>query len=164
MLVGEAIVAMTEYFEGSVPDIEHFLKVYGYAKAIGEAEKLDARTQYILEVASVVHDIGVRNAKRKYNSDAGKYQEELGPDEARVLLTGLGCEPDVVERVCFLVGHHHTYEGVDGVDYRIILEADFLVNAWNQKTSPEGIVHARDKFFRTKTGTELLNHCLLKQE
>ena len=25
--------------------------------------------------------------------------------------------------------HHHTYTGVDGIDYQILLEADYLVNA-----------------------------------
>lgn len=36
--------------------------------------------------------------------------------------------PKVTERVSYLVGHHHTYDHIDGMDYQILVEADFLVN------------------------------------
>ena len=93
----------------------------------------------------------------KYGNDAGPYQEELGPGEAEKLLRKLGCDEKRMERVCFLVGHHHTYAGVDGVDYRILLEADFLVNAANKKLSKENVAAARENFFRTESGIDFLN-------
>lgn len=43
------------------------------------------------------------------------------------------------------------------MDYRILLEADFLVNAFEDDLSSESICTFREKVFRTKTGTELLN-------
>ena len=61
-----------------------------------------------------------------------------------------------VERVCWLVGHHHTYEGVDGIDHRILLEADFLVNADESGASPEAIREMYEKVFRTYGGRKLL--------
>lgn len=36
--------------------------------------------------------------------------------------------PKVAERVSYLVGHHHTYDHIDGMDYQILVEVDFLVN------------------------------------
>ena len=41
MTVGSVVTAMIEYLHGNLHEVEHLLKVYGYAKAIGEE---DART------------------------------------------------------------------------------------------------------------------------
>lgn len=59
----------------------------------------------------------------------------LGPDEAEKLLNKLGVDEKIIERVCFLVGHHHTYNMIDGLDYQILVEADFLVNAYEDNLS-----------------------------
>lgn len=48
---------MIEYSKGNLHDINHFMKVYAYAKVIGECEKLDKNTQTVLEVSAIVHDI-----------------------------------------------------------------------------------------------------------
>lgn len=128
MTIGSVISAMIELLQGNLHETEHMLKVYGYAKAIGEEEGLDPVTQCSLEIAAVVHDIGIPFALEKYGSDAGPYQEELGPAAARSLLTKLNCDEAIIHRVCYLVGHHHTVTNVNGIDHRILLEADFLVN------------------------------------
>ncbi len=160
MKTGLAISAMIDYLGGDRHQVEHMLKVYGYAKAIGEMEGLDARTQEVLEFAAVVHDIGIPRAIEKYGSDAGPYQEELGPAEARKLLEGIGCDEALIARVCTLVGRHHTYTGVDGLDLRILLEADYLVNAAHQHHSKEAVEAAKARFFRTAAGIRFLERCL----
>ncbi|MBQ8505921.1 MAG: HD domain-containing protein [Clostridia bacterium] len=156
MKIGSVISAMIAYLRGNRHEVEHMLKVYGYAKAIGELEGLDVRTQEILEVAAVVHDIGIPRAIEKYGNDAGPYQEELGPAEAKKLLGELGYDEELVDRVCALVGRHHTYTNVDGMDCRILLEADYLVNASHNKHAPEAISAAKGAFFRTETGMRFL--------
>ena len=162
MSIGDVITAMIDYLHGNLHEVEHLLKVYGYAKAIGEEEGLDPATQRTLEIAAVVHDIGIPRAMEKYGSDAGPYQEELGPAEARRLLSGLGCDEGTIERVCTLVGRNHTYENVDGMDCRILLEADFLVNAGFNHYDRKAVEAARESFFRTLTGIRYLNECLLR--
>ena len=162
MKTGLAISAMIDYLKGNLHEVEHLLKVYGYAKAIGELEGLDARTQEILEIAAVVHDGGIPRAIEKYGSDAGPYQEELGPAEARRLLESIGCDDQLIDRVCTLVGRHHTYTDVDGLDCRILLEADYLVNAAFNHHSQKAILAAKESFFRTETGIRFLQTCLLK--
>ena len=162
MKTGLAISAMIDYLKGNLHEVEHLLKVYGYAKAIGEMEGLDARTQEILEIAAVVHDIGIPRAIEKYGSDAGPYQEEMGPAEARKLLADIGCDEALIERVCVLVGRHHTYTDVDGLDCRILLEADYLVNAAFNHHGEKAILAAKESFFRTQTGIRFLQTCLLK--
>ena len=52
-----AIEKMIDFYQGNLRDIEHFLKVWAYAKTIGEQESVDENTQGILELAAVVHDI-----------------------------------------------------------------------------------------------------------
>lgn len=149
------LAAMMEYDRGDVKRIQHFVKVYEFARTIGRLEKLDEHTQFILESAAVVHDIGIHLSEQKYGSSSGKYQELEGPAEARKLLQSLGWPEDVTERVAYLVGHHHTYHGIDGLDYQILVEADFLVNLYEDEISLAGQKSAYEKIFRTKSGKRL---------
>ena len=144
--------AMIAYEEGNASRIAHFMKVYAYSKMIGEAEGLDEKTQYILEATALVHDIGIKPAKEKYGSSAGPYQEKEGIPVARKMLTNLGYEEDVVERVAYIVGHHHTYSDIDGLDYQILVEADFLVNLDEDHCEAKTIASVKEKIFKTKTG------------
>lgn len=154
--VADVILKMIEYYTGDVKRINHFLKVYSFCKAIGNGENLDKTTQYTLEIAGTVHDIGIKISEEKYNSSAGKYQELEGPSQAEELLTELNIDRNIIERVCFLVGHHHTYNSVDGIDYQILIEADFLVNAFEDNLSIPAIKNMKDKIFRTNTGIKIL--------
>lgn len=149
------VSAMTAYDAGDPMRIHHFLKVHAFARLIGLEEGLDPDTQFILETAAVVHDIGIHRAEAVYGSSHGKYQEELGPAEADTLLTGLGWPRAAIDRVMFLVGHHHTYAGIDGADYQILVEADFLVNLYEDGLPPAGQKHAYETIFKTETGKRL---------
>lgn len=155
--IGHVINAMIGYYAGDVRRVNHFLKVYGFAKAIGEAEGLGDGTQQILEIAALTHDIGIKNSENKYNSSAGNYQQIEGPPEAKKLLEKLDVDEAVIDRVCWLIAHHHTYTDIQGIDYQILVEADFLVNAYEDKLSHEVIENVRDKVFKTKAGNKLLN-------
>lgn len=73
------------------------------------------------------------------------------------MLTRLGFSDEVTRRVCWLVGHHHTYHPVEGPDHQILLEADFLVNAMEEAMSEAAIRTGREKVFSTKTGLALLD-------
>ncbi|WP_227020691.1 hypothetical protein [Sinanaerobacter chloroacetimidivorans] len=54
---GQVINEMIHYYAGDPLQINHFLKVYGFAKAIGEMEGLDAETQEILEKHAGIHRV-----------------------------------------------------------------------------------------------------------
>lgn len=156
--IDELKLRMIGYYSGDPKRIQHFIKVHEFARLIGRSEGLDIKTMYILDAASVVHDIGIKPAEEKYGKGicGGKLQEELGAAPARKMLTELDFDKEVIERVCFLVAHHHTYEGVDGEDWQILLEADFLVNAYEDGLSAQAVRTAEKKFFRTQTGRSLL--------
>lgn len=147
--------AMMEFYRGDAHQIQHYIKVHSFARQIGEGEGLDARTQFVLEAAALVHDIGIKPAKEKYGSSRGPLQEQEGPAPARELLTKVGLHPDDIERICWLVGHHHTYEPVEGIDHRILLEADYLVNQHEGQKDKAAARAAIESFFRTKTGIDL---------
>lgn len=151
-----AIEKMILFYEGSLHDINHFLKVYAYAETIGRLEKLDAVTHERLALAAVIHDIACPLCRLKYGNAAGKHQEAEGGPLAVQFLTPLGCARDTVERVSYIVAHHHTYTDVDGLDYQILLEADFLVNADESGMPKEAVRKAKDAFFKTGTGIRLL--------
>ena len=153
--VTSVLNAMIAYDAGDPKRIHHFLKVHAFARLIGLEERLDPDTQFILETAALVHDIGIHKAEAVYGRSSGKYQEELGPAEAEVLLTPLGLPRQVVERVMYLVGHHHTYDHIDGPDYQILVEADFLVNLYEDSIPEDGQKHAYETIFRTETGKQL---------
>ena len=148
---------MAEYDRGDVPRIQHFVKVHDFAVTIGQLEQVDEATLFVLETAAILHDIGIHPSERKYGDCSGKHQEELGPDEARRMLHELGgYTEEQVERVCFLIAHHHTYKDVVGIDWQILLEADFLVNAY--AVLPDGAAFRtfEDIVFRTPSGRHLL--------
>jgi HD superfamily phosphodiesterase len=159
--IGEVIEAMIAYNKGDARRNNHFLKVYGFAKTIGELENLDTKTLEILEIAAVTHDIGIKLSEKKYNSSAGNFQQIEGPEEARKLLLGLGTEVQVIERVCWLIAHHHTYTNITGMDYQILVEADFLVNSFEDSLSASAILKVKEKLFRTRTGKTLLDNMYL---
>ena len=147
--------AMMEYEKGSPKRVQHLIKVYEFSRLIGKMEKLDEHTQMILESAAIVHDIGIRLSLEKYNSSSGNYQEIEGPPEAKSLLESLGWPEDVTERVCWLVGHHHTYKDIDGIDYQILVEADFLVNLYEEESAPSVQKSVYQKIFQTESGKRI---------
>lgn len=149
--------AMTRWFGRDAARVQHFLKVWAFARMIGRRERLEEEQLFVLESAALAHDIGIKTAEARYHSCAGHYQEELGPEDARPMLEELGYTPEETERICWLIGHHHTYGLDGGLDYQILLEADFLVNAYEEPFSREAIAAGGERFFRTQAGLELLH-------
>ena len=148
---------MMEFDHGDPMRIQHFMKVWGFARQIGKMEELDEQTQEILETAAIVHDIGIKVCLEKYGKCTGKHQEEEGPALAEKMLTELGYDAELISRVSFLVGHHHTYTNVKGIDYQILLEADFLVNSYEGQKKSETIEAFCRNVFRTPSGIRLLS-------
>ncbi len=71
MNIAKVMKAMIGYYSGDINRINHFVKVYGYAKTIGELEGIDELTQEILEIAAITHDIGIKVSEEKYQSASG---------------------------------------------------------------------------------------------
>lgn len=154
----ELVSRMTAYDRGSPKRIQHFLKVHAFSRTIGILEGLDEETLYILETAALVHDIGIRNSLEKYGNEAGPLQEKEGPPEAEKMLKEVGGYTDAqLERILYLIGHHHTYKDVQGIDYRILIEADFLVNLYESNVKYKAILAADQSIFQTVAGKKILH-------
>ena len=147
---------MIHYYQGDPKHIQHFVKVHDLSRLIGQSEGLDEDTMYVLEAAALVHDIGIKVGMEKYGRSDGKTQEAEGPAAAREMLTALGFQERVIRRVEYLVGHHHTYKDIDGLDYQILVEADFLVNYFEDGLDKEHIKKSAEKIFKTETGKKIV--------
>ena len=154
-MLDKLMLKMAEFDKGVPQRIQHFTKVHAYCALIGRSEGLSEREMLILEAAAYTHDIGIKPALEKYGSAKGPLQEQEGPAYAREMLDGLGFDDDVIERVCWLIAHHHTYEPVEGIDHRILIEADFLVNLFEGNASAEACRAAYEKHFETEAGKRL---------
>ena len=155
---------MIEYYAGDSRRVHHFLEVHSFAKLIAEIENMDPGEQEVLEIAALTHDIGIKNAELKYGYNNGRLQEQEGPPEARRLLRDAGADERAVERACYLVAHHHTYRNIDGLDYQILVEADFLVNIFEGEFSKKQVDSIREKVFRTQTGLNILQHMFYERK
>lgn len=150
--------AMIKYDGGDVPRIQHFVKVHDFARMIGVAEDVGSEQLFILEAAAILHDVGIHAAEAKYGNSHGKHQEELGPAEAKKVLAEVGgFTEQQTERICWLIAHHHTYTNVTSQDHRILLEADFLVNSFEDNLSKEAIASFRENVFRSPSAIYMLN-------
>jgi len=156
MQIGQLIEEMIHFYNGSHHDICHFLKVYAYARTIGLQENLPESRQQALEAAAVLHDIACPLCREKYGKADAAHQEQEGPALAAVLLEKVGADTRLKNRVCYLVGHHHTHTFVDALDHRILLEADFLVNAHEGGLDKAAVRAGAARLFRTDAGLRLL--------
>ena len=149
------------YDAGDPRRVHHFMKVYAFARLIGQAEGLDEQTQEILDAAALLHDIGIHAAERKFGACGGPLQEAEGPSAALPLLKQAGADEAACEQICWLIAHHHSPGASDALPFRILLEADFLVNAYEDALPPEACRTARTRLFRTRTGTQYLDDLFL---
>lgn len=149
------ICEMIKYYCGDPKRIQHFMKVHEFSSLIGRMEKLDSGMQYILEIAAIVHDIGIKKCEKKYGKCDGKLQEIEGSALARKMLKKLDFSEKIITRVEYLVGHHHTYDEISGSDYQILVEADFLVNLYEDECDKDAILKCMENIFKTEAGKVL---------
>lgn len=155
-MINKLHLKMIEYDKGDPKRIQHFTKVYTYAKLIGESEGLDKDSLFILEAAALTHDIGIHVCEEKYGSCAGNLQEKEGPKIAEKMLNELGFNPKVIDRVRYLIAHHHTYTNINDLDYQILVEADFIVNLYEDGVDKKAIENVYNNIFKTNTGKQIL--------
>lgn len=162
MKTDELLLKMIDYSKGNVHDINHFIKVYTYAHIIAKGENLDSQTVEIIDVAAIIHDIACPLCREKYGHTNGKYQEQEGEILAEEFLKQFDYSKDFINRVVYLVGHHHTLNQIEGIDYQILIEADYIVNAEESHYSIQNISNMFERVFKTKTGKYILKSVYLQ--
>lgn len=152
------LMAAIEYDKGDARRIQHFIKVHSFARLIGAQEKLSDEMMKTLEAAAILHDIGIHEGERLYGRNDGEMQQKLGPGIAKEILESIGGYEDVTERVMYLIAHHHTYTGIDGMDLQILIEADFIVNLYEDNASEKAVRNAYERIFVTESGKRILRN------
>ena len=161
-MTNKVLEKMIEYFGADTQRINHALKVYSFSGCIARSEMLSEEELLIIDVSAILHDIGIKEAEKKYNSCIGKYQEKEGPVVAQTLLSEFGFNNEVLDRIYFIIGNHHTYSKIDGIDFQILVEADFLVNIFEDKISMDAVKTIRKKYFKTQSGISILESMYIR--
>lgn len=162
LLISKTAEKMIRISDGNTEDINHFLKVWAFTRTIALSEGVDENTLLVLELTAIVHDISCPLCRLKYGNTDGRHQEEESPALIRAFFSDIPVPAVAQERISFLVSHHHTYSLVDGIDWQILLEADYLVNAFEHGDSLKNILAMRDRVFRTETGKRLIESIYLE--
>ncbi|HEX9022855.1 MAG TPA: HD domain-containing protein [Geobacteraceae bacterium] len=152
--------AMKEYFGTDERRIEHALRVTMYACQLMEAEPAN---HDLVVATALLHDIGIREAERKYGSSAGNLQEIEGPPVAREILTRFGFNEQFMDEVCAIIASHHSPGEVDTDNFRVIWDADWLVNLGDEcdTSNRDKLKQIIDRTFMTPTGKALARRIYL---
>ena len=153
LLKDRVAIEMKRYFKTDFKRIGHATKVARHAERIG---KMEAGNLAVILCAAFLHDIGIPEAERKYNSTAARYQEQEGPPIAREILDKLGAKEALIDEVCDIIGHHHHPKEDDDVNFKVLYDADLIVNLEeNLKENPKTGEELEDliaKAFLTESG------------
>ena len=155
-MIYKVMQEMINYFGKDAVRINHALKVFDYASLIAYNENLSDQIQGIVSYTALLHDIGIKEAERKYNSSDYVYQHREGPPVAEKILNKTGVDKEITDRCCFIIGNHHSYNMIDNVDFQIIAESDFIVNAFEKNLKKEDIKDIYGKLFKTDSGKNII--------
>lgn len=162
METAQIMEKMISISDGNIHDIDHFIRVWTYAKTIGELEGLDSHTQKIVEIAAIIHDIACPLCRQKYGNTNGKYQEKEGMILAKQFLADFDLSIEDEERIVYLVGHHHTFDQIDGIDYQILVEADYIANASENGYSQRNIDNFMQRIMKTESAKRIVQSIFKK--
>ena len=153
MYMEKIIKAMKDIFKEIPFGIDHSLKVLQNAEEIMKGENVEAEEKELIRIVAILHDIGAVEAQKKYGSIDGVYQEKEGPAVARKILQRVGYNKNI-DRICFIIGNHHTPSKIDGLDFQIQWEADLLENltVMDKEKEQEKIKKCINDNFKTATG------------
>ena len=120
----------------------------------------------VIMAAAYLHDIGIRESERKYNSSAAHHQHAEGPPVARELLTELKADSGLIEEVCDIIGHHHSPRAEETTNFKVLYDADLIVNLEEKyrEEPPAGdrLEKILNSSFLTDSGRRVAKKTLLK--
>ena len=152
-LVDKLIAAMKKTFGRDQKRIDHAFAVLGRAREIIKQEAADPK---VVMASAILHDIGIQEAEKKHGSSAGVYQEREGPAIAQPILEEAGLDPESIEHVLKIIANHHTARDIDTPEFRILWDADWLVNLPEEfpRAGPDQLRSKIKQLFKTRTGRE----------
>ena len=145
---------MEKYFAADERRINHARKVLEFAEQLLEKEQADP---LVVISAAILHDIGIHKAEEKYKSSAGNYQEIEGPPIAKAIMEKLQFKKEIIGEVCEIVAHHHSPGKVDTLNFKVLYDADWLVNLRDECAAgnKNKLAEIIDRVFLTRSGKEI---------
>lgn len=163
LLKDRVAIEMKRYFGRDFKRIGHATKVARYAE---EIFKQEGGEPAVVISAAYLHDIGIKEAERKYKSTAARYQEEEGPPIAREILSRLGANAELIEEVCDIIGRHHHPRPEETANFKAVYDADQIVNLEEKQkdagTDADKMEDLIDRALFTDSGRHLARSVLLK--
>jgi urease accessory protein UreE len=155
MFIEKIIEEMKEVFKEIPFGVDHTLKVLQNAEDIMKGENIEEEKE-LISIVAILHDIGAVEALKKYGSIDGAYQEKEGPAVARDILQRVSYSKNI-DRICFIIGNHHTPSKIDGIDFQIQWEADLLENltAMDIHNKQQEVKKCIEENFKTGTGKRI---------
>lgn len=164
LLKDRVAIEMKRYFKRDFKRIGHATRVARYAEKIGKEEQGNLA---VILTAAYLHDIGIKEAERKHQSTAARYQEEEGPPIAKQILGKLGAREELIEEVCDIVGHHHHPGPEESINFKSVYDADMIANMEDnhkeRPVEPERLASVIEKSFLTESGANLAKKILLSE-
>jgi HD superfamily phosphohydrolase YqeK len=162
LLKDKAALEMKRYFKKDFKRIGHALKVAHYAEKICKKEEGDMA---VIMCAAYLHDIGIHEAERKYNSSAPRYQEIESPPIAKSILSKLNANQKIIDEVCDIISHHHHPKKIETTNFKILYDADRIsnlkYNIEDKNMKKNKIINIIEKQFLTETGKDTAKEVLL---
>ena len=148
---------MKNVFGSDEKRINRALNVLNYAEQIQLAEGGNIP---IVTASAILHDIGIHEAEKKHDSNAGKYQEIEGPPIAANTLRNYNLEQDTIDIICLIIANHHSTKNIhinNTVAFKIIWDADWLVNIPDEypNLKHDKLSEIIYKVFKTEKGRQL---------
>ncbi|CAN2041217.1 HD domain-containing protein [Candidatus Magnetomoraceae bacterium gMMP-15] len=163
LLKDRVAIETKKYFKTDFKRISHAIRVARYAERIGKNE---GGNLAVILSSAYLHDIGIPESEKKYNSSAAKYQEKEGPVIARSILEKLGAAKKIIDEVCDIIGHHHHPRENETINFKVLYDADRIANIEDNhkdsSISAEQLDKIIKKSFLTQSGPIEAKKILLK--
>lgn len=152
--VNEILIEALKFENGHIRRTQHILKVHSLAKLFAEKLGLDKKALELLEIAAILHDIGINSCKDKGVNPSLENQLI----EVKMILSNFSkkyeISPKEEKEIYFLIENHHNYLDLNNLSHQILIEADLIINIF--ENNKEGIEGYRE-YFRTDIGREILD-------
>ena len=75
---------------------------------------------HIVVPAAILHDIGIKEGEEGH--------DRRGAELSKKILLREGFQMEHVEEICEIIAHHHSYDYTDTMNFKIVYDADRIVN------------------------------------
>jgi putative nucleotidyltransferase with HDIG domain len=159
LLKDRVAVEMKRLFGNDFKRIAHASKVARYAEKILYQEGGDPA---VVLCAAYLHDIGLRGTR----PGEGAGHAQRGSELAAEIMQGLGARRQLAEEVSDIVARHHEAGPEDGLNLRIVSDADRIVNLEEGlragSLDREAVASAVESDLLTGSGRETAREALLE--